>query len=91
MINDNGFISFYSVNSAFFWLVSLLFSSLLWYIVPPLQNDLAFSVVFSVIFQEVFRFLIYFLLKKAEGGLKKVTTDGNTQLVDNKHILAYGN
>lgn len=29
------------------------------------------------------------LLQKAEGGLKKVS-DGNMQIVENKHILAYG-
>lgn len=29
------------------------------------------------------------LIQKAEGGLKKVS-DGNMQIVENKHILAYG-
>jgi len=77
------------IASAFFWLLSLLLSSLWWFIVSPLREQLAFGVVFSVLFQELFRFLIYILLRKAEGGLKKVTADVHTQLVDNKHILAY--
>jgi len=55
----------------------------------PLKDTIEFALVSSVIFQEVFRFIIYIILRQAEGGLKKVT-DSNTQLVDNKHILAYG-
>ena len=76
--------------SAFFWLLSLLLSSIWWTIVSPLKETLEFALVFSVFFQEIFRFLIYLLLRKAEGGLKKVT-ESDTALIDNKHILAYGN
>lgn len=43
------------IASAFFWLISLLLSSVLWYIVVPLQGYLAFGLVFSVLFQESFR------------------------------------
>nr|CAD7411205.1 unnamed protein product [Timema cristinae] len=76
------------IASSFFWLLSLLLSSLLWFAVVPLQNELAFGLVFSVLFQELFRFLIYKLLRKAEYGLKKVAE--NTEMItDNKHILAY--
>ncbi len=39
------------ILSAFFWLLSLLFSSLLWFAVVPLRQHLAFGLVFSVIFQ----------------------------------------
>lgn len=76
------------IAAAFFWLVSLLLSSLWWYIVVPLRKDLAFGLVFSVLFQEAFRYLIYKILRKAENGLKKITDD-STQLIENKHILAY--
>ncbi|XP_044267702.1 gamma-secretase subunit Aph-1 [Tribolium madens] len=76
------------IAAAFFWLVSLLLSSLWWYIVVPLRKDLAFGVVFSVVFQETFRYIIYKILRKAENGLKKITDD-STQLIENKHILAY--
>jgi len=77
------------IASAFFWLLSLLITALWWFIVYPLRDQLAFGVIFSVFFQEIFRYLIYILLKKAEGGLKKVTADAHTQLTDNKHTLAY--
>ncbi len=39
------------ILSAFFWLLSLLFSSVLWFAVVPLRKELAFGLVFSVIFQ----------------------------------------
>lgn len=76
------------IAAAFFWLVSLLLSSLLWFIVVPLRKDLLFGLFFSVFFQEAFRYLIYKILRKAETGLKKVT-DNSTALIENKHILAY--
>lgn len=64
------------ITSAFFWLVALLLSSILWFAVVPLRKQLAFGVVFSVFFQEGFRFLFYKVLRKAELGLKKVTEIG---------------
>lgn len=77
------------IASAFFWLVSLLLSSLLWFVVP-FKSSLIFGIVCSVIFQEIFRYLIYILLRKAEGGLKKVTVPNtNTEITNNKHVLAY--
>lgn len=76
------------IAGAFFWLLSFLLSSLLWFIVVPLRSKLAFGLVFSVLLQEIFRFLIYKLLRKAESGLKKVT-DNSEEITGNKHILAY--
>lgn len=74
------------IASAFFWLISLFLSSVLWYIVVPLQNHLAFGLVFSVLFQEAFRYLLYWVLRKAERGLEKVTT---TNVIDSRHVFAY--
>ncbi|XP_044734224.1 gamma-secretase subunit Aph-1 [Chrysoperla carnea] len=76
------------IAASFFWLLSLLLSSLVWFIVVPLRSQLIFGLVFSVLFQELFRFLIYKVLRKAEGGLKKVT-DNSAQIIENKHVLAY--
>lgn len=64
------------ITAAFFWLLSLLLSSIVWFAVVPLRRQLAFGVVCSVAFQEGFRFLFYRLLRKAEQGLKKVTEVG---------------
>lgn len=49
------------IASAFFWLISLLLSSILWYAVVPLQSYLAFGLIFSVLFQEIFRQVFFFI------------------------------
>lgn len=80
------------ISAAFFWLLSLLLSSLLWNAVVPLQKELAFGVVFSVIFQESFRFFFYKLLRKAEVGLKKVLQEAGADgaiVSSNRSTLAY--
>jgi anterior pharynx defective protein 1 len=76
------------IAGAFFWLLSFLISSILWFVIIPLQYKLVFGVVISVLLQEIFRFLIYKLLRKAESGLKKIT-DNAEEITSNKHILAY--
>lgn len=58
---------------AFFWLLSLLLSSLVWFIAVKASNGsqdptlpralLIFGVFFSVLLQEVFRFAYYRLLR----------------------------
>lgn len=77
------------ILSAFFWLLSLLLSSLLWFAVVPLREQLAFGLVFSVVLQELFRFFIYALLSKADAYLKKLTENEHTQIFANRHILSY--
>ncbi|XP_052802420.1 gamma-secretase subunit Aph-1-like isoform X2 [Mya arenaria] len=82
------------ITSSFFWLLSLLLSSIWWFAVVPLRDKLAFGLVFSVVFQELFRFLFYKLLRKADEGLQKVSQQGQEQHVtpkdiSNKHIMAY--
>lgn len=77
------------ILSAFFWLLSLLCSSILWKIVGSFTDQIVIGLVFSVVFQETFRFLIYLLLRKADAYLKKLTENEETQIFANKHILAY--
>nr|CAB3222372.1 gamma-secretase subunit Aph-1b-like [Phallusia mammillata] len=76
------------VIGAFFWLLSLLFSALLWLAVVPLKQELAFSLVFSVIFQEAFRFALFKLLNKAESGLDEALTDEEKHSISG-HKLPY--
>uniref|UniRef100_A0A8D0C040 Gamma-secretase subunit APH-1 n=1 Tax=Salvator merianae TaxID=96440 RepID=A0A8D0C040_SALMN len=73
------------IAGAFFWLVSLLLSSLVWFIAAKASDPgdealqkglLIFGVVFSVLLQEVFRFLYYKLLRKAIEGLLALSEDG---------------
>jgi len=79
------------ILSAFFWLLSLLFSSIIWYIAKAIAGSqiLAVGLVFSIAFQELFRFLIYLLLSKADAYLRKLTENESTQIFANRHILAY--
>lgn len=39
------------IVASFFWLVSLMASSILWFAVVPLRDQLAFGLMFSVLFQ----------------------------------------
>lgn len=64
--------AFYLSCRAFFWLVSLLLSSLVWFIAVKASDPqderlqkglLIFGVMFSVLLQEAFRFLYYKLLR----------------------------
>ena len=66
-------------------------SSIVWSIVVPLRDDLAFGVTFAVLFQEVFRYLFYRLLRSAEAGLQKVSEVGVTGVITplNRLSLAY--
>ena len=77
------------ILSAFFWLLSLLLSSMLWIAVVPLKDKLAFGLIFSVLFQETFRILIYLLLRKADTFMKKLTENEQTKIFANRHILSY--
>lgn len=47
------------IAAAFFWLVALLLSSVIWFAVVPLRDFLAFGLVFSVIFQVGFGLKIW--------------------------------
>jgi len=64
------------ITASFFWLVSLLLSSILWTIVVPLKDVIVFGVFFSIIFQESFRYLFYRIIRRAESGLEKVSEVG---------------
>nr|XP_033793266.1 gamma-secretase subunit Aph-1b-like [Geotrypetes seraphini]XP_033793276.1 gamma-secretase subunit Aph-1b-like [Geotrypetes seraphini]XP_033793287.1 gamma-secretase subunit Aph-1b-like [Geotrypetes seraphini] len=77
------------IAGAFFWLLSLLLSSLVWFIgikaADPtnhlLQDGLLiFGLFFSVLLQELFRFIYYLLLRKANEGLAALSDDGQSPI-----------
>lgn len=83
------------IAGAFFWLVSLLLSSVFWYLVriitdnrdgPTQKYLLIFGVLLSVCFQELFRFAYYRLLKTANEGLKSINPEETTPSM---RLLAY--
>ncbi|VVD03322.1 unnamed protein product [Leptidea sinapis] len=75
------------IAAAFFWLLSFILSSLVWYAVVPLRPYLAFGMVFAVLFQEGFRYGIYLLLRKTEAVLKEISD--NHEIGGHKLEMAY--
>ncbi|TRY53659.1 hypothetical protein DNTS_008660 [Danionella cerebrum] len=77
------------IAGAFFWLLSLLLSSLVWFISVKASNSsdpalsrglLIFGVFFSVLLQEVFRYAYYRLLRKANEGLAAISEDDTSSI-----------
>ncbi|XP_065607707.1 gamma-secretase subunit APH-1A isoform X1 [Cyrtonyx montezumae] len=77
------------VAGAFFWLVSLLLASLIWFISVHLSDQgnarlqyglLIFGAAVSVLLQEAFRFAYFKLLKKADEGLATISEDGRSPI-----------
>nr|AAW26672.1 SJCHGC06550 protein [Schistosoma japonicum] len=64
--------------SGFFWLISLLITSVIWFIVIPLRTYLAFGILIGVLIQEVLRFLFFLLIVKAESGLQLIVGNSTT-------------
>ncbi|KAJ3119428.1 anterior pharynx defective 1 [Nowakowskiella sp. JEL0407] len=58
-----------SLTSAFFWLISILLSSLVWFAWKSVYS----TILVSVFFQELFRYLFYLLTLKAEKTLNDVS------------------
>ncbi|XP_019297417.2 gamma-secretase subunit APH-1B isoform X1 [Panthera pardus] len=83
------------IIGAFFWLVSLLFSSLFWFMARTITDNkdgpiqkylLILGVLVSVLVQEMFRFAYYKLLKKANEGLRSINPD---ETAPSMPLLAY--
>jgi len=53
----------------FFWLISILFSSVIWYLAPAVQPNNAITISYTVVIQELFRWGLYKLISRAEPGL----------------------
>eukprot|EP01095_Lingulamoeba_sp_RSL-Kostka_P002416 TRINITY_DN13272_c0_g1_i1.p1 TRINITY_DN13272_c0_g1~~TRINITY_DN13272_c0_g1_i1.p1 ORF type:complete len:242 (-),score=24.31 TRINITY_DN13272_c0_g1_i1:49-774(-) len=54
----------FSIGSAFFWLLSILLSSTIWWIVVPLREIDILTIIQSVIIQELVRAGFYYLYSK---------------------------
>ena len=80
------------ISRAFFWLLSLLITSIVWIVTGagknnPLHDLPALALPVSVILQEVFRWLLYRLLRKADKVLEIVSDDKSPR---RRHKFAYG-
>jgi len=74
------------IASSFFWLLSLLLSSTVWFVFPS-KEQVWFGVFVSVLVQELFRYFLYLLLHKAERGLKRFVA--HSLVSSNKHSLSF--
>ncbi|OZJ01834.1 hypothetical protein BZG36_04788 [Bifiguratus adelaidae] len=61
------------LSSAFFWLIAILLSSVIWYLAKSVQSQNYVTIIFTVLLQEVFRYLFYRLIRRAEVGLNLVS------------------
>ena len=60
------------VSSAFFWLLSLLLASAIWFLATNSRNTFTTTIIYTVLLQELFRWCLYLLINRAEGGLNMV-------------------
>ncbi|KAI8081888.1 gamma-secretase subunit Aph-1 [Gilbertella persicaria] len=75
------------VSSAFFCLISLLLSSVIWYLAKSTQQLHFVSIGYSVAIQELFRWSFYLLLSRAEHGLNTVSAHPKSPF--NRHAFSF--
>ncbi|KAF9210239.1 gamma secretase complex protein [Podila verticillata] len=60
------------VSSAFFWLISLLLASAIWFMASDSRLTFTSTIIYTVLLQELFRWFLYLLINRAESGLNMV-------------------
>jgi hypothetical protein len=77
------------VPSAFFCLIALLLSSVIWYAARSVQTMSTISILYSVGIQEIFRWCYFLLIQRAEAGLNLVAKYPSSPY--NKIEFGFGN
>ncbi|KAI1319989.1 gamma secretase complex protein [Mortierella claussenii] len=62
------------VSSAFFWLLSLLLASVIWFLATGSRQTYTSTIIYTVLLQELFRWFLYLLINRAEQGLNMVAS-----------------
>ncbi|GBC07350.1 hypothetical protein RclHR1_00740033 [Rhizophagus clarus] len=57
------------ISSAFFWLISILVASSIWFFSKSDATENPITILYSVLLQELFRWFLYKILRRAENGL----------------------
>ena len=78
------------ITSAFFWLLSLLLTSLVWLAVVPLRSYLGFTLIFSVIFQEILRGAFYVVVKQTNIALSRISRETTDMFSGSRYALVAG-
>ncbi|ORE10801.1 Aph-1, partial [Rhizopus microsporus var. microsporus] len=73
-----------TVASAFFCLIALLLSSVIWY---ASRTNYYISILYSIVIQEICRYCFYLLQRRAEHGLNSISA--NPMFPFNKHIFSF--
>lgn len=76
------------IAAAFFWLLSILCSSIIWFVVYPLKSYIIFGAICSVFCQESFRLFQFKIFKKFDNFLQQMSGNSHeqrsTSLIDNR-------
>ncbi|KAI8139034.1 gamma-secretase subunit Aph-1 [Fennellomyces sp. T-0311] len=75
------------VSSAFFCLIALLISSVIWYFAKAAQSLHPVSIAYSITVQEIFRWFFFLLLRRSEAGLNVVSANPHSPL--NQSIFSF--
>jgi len=78
-----------TAGSSFFWLLSVMITSVIWYVIPPMHGVYAASIFTAVIIQEVFRYVFYRLYVKAEKILKPRTGEISVSSISNRLYVSF--
>ncbi|KAF9905999.1 gamma secretase complex protein [Lobosporangium transversale] len=60
------------VSSMFFWLLSLLLASAIWFLATNSRQTYTSTIIYTILLQEMFRWFLYLLINRAEKGLNMV-------------------
>ncbi|KAL1936672.1 hypothetical protein VTP01DRAFT_806 [Rhizomucor pusillus] len=72
------------VSSAFFCLIAILLSSVIWYFT---RTRSAISIIYGVLIQELFRWFFFLLTRRAEKGLSTISTNPRSPF--NRSLFAF--
>ncbi|KAI8363132.1 gamma-secretase subunit Aph-1 [Mortierella sp. GBAus27b] len=78
------------VSSAFFWLISLLLASAIWFMAKNSQQTYTSTIIYTVLLQELFRWLLYILINRAEKGLNMVAKHPKSKFNRSGYAFAAG-
>ncbi|KAF9359941.1 gamma secretase complex protein [Mortierella sp. AD094] len=78
------------VSSAFFWLLSLLIASAVWFLAKSSQDRYALTIIYTVLLQEVFRWFLFLLINRAEQGLNMVAKHPKSKFNRSGYSFAAG-
>ncbi|KAF9988933.1 gamma secretase complex protein [Mortierella antarctica] len=78
------------VSSAFFWLLSLLLASAIWFIAKSSQHTYTSTIIYTVLLQELFRWFLFHLISRAEKGLNMVAHHPTSKFNRSGYAFAAG-